>query len=445
MTMGSCAFGSTAGDGASYGFSSSFDSGNGELVSATEDVLTMRMKEEPFTKKDDRKHFQWFHFRITGAGGRPLKVVIDNADQASYPDGWHDYKAFCSSDRTTWHRVQTTSYVGGKLVIDLRPVPSDCVYLAYFVPYNYERHLDFVASTVAASRGGGGGGGPAVTLHTLGSTLDGRPLDCLRFGSPGAWTPEAQFAGASPEDAAAFEQTQLALSPWERQGGPKRVVWIIGRQHPGESMASWWMEGFVRRLLDAEDPVARRVLRRAVVYVVPHMNPDGAVRGHLRTNAEGANLNREWGEPSLDVSPEVFHTRNAMDATGPVDLMLDVHGDEAEPYCFIIGGEGTPGWDDRRAGVQRDFKAAYARACPDFQTVFPREYGSAPSGNVITAKTQVSTRYTCVGMTLEMPFKDNVQLAQADGWTPRRCEILGAATVDAIHAVLPVLRIAAPP
>ena len=83
--------------------------------------------------------------------------------QASYPDGWHDYKAFCSSDRTTWHRVQTTSYVGGKLVIDLRPVPSDCVYLAYFVPYNYERHLDFVASTVAASRGGGGGGGPAGT------------------------------------------------------------------------------------------------------------------------------------------------------------------------------------------------------------------------------------------------------------------------------------------
>ena len=63
---------------------------------------------------------------------------------------------------------------------------------------------------------------------------------------------------------------------------------------------------------------------------------------------------------------EVYHTRN-VDATGPVDLMLDVHGDEAEPYCFIIGGENTPGWDERRR-VQRDFKEAYARACPDFQT-----------------------------------------------------------------------------
>ena len=47
---------------------------------------------------------------------------------------------------------------------------------------------------------------------------------------------------------AAVERAQAALTPWERAGGAKRVVWIIGRQHPGESMASWWMEGFVRRL-----------------------------------------------------------------------------------------------------------------------------------------------------------------------------------------------------
>ena len=28
------------------------------------------------------------------------------------------------------------------------------------------------------------------------------------------------------------------------------------------------------------------------------MNPDGSVRGNLRTNAAGANLNREWMTPS---------------------------------------------------------------------------------------------------------------------------------------------------
>ena len=43
------------------------------------------------------------------------------------------------------------------------------------------------------------------------------------------------------------------------------------------------------------------------------MNPDGSWRGHLRTNASGANLNREWLEPSKERSPEVLAVRNFMD------------------------------------------------------------------------------------------------------------------------------------
>jgi len=382
-----------ASDAAPYGFSSAFDSGNGELVSATADVLTVRMTEEPFTEKDGRRHFQWFHFRVTGARGRALKVVIQNAGDASYPDGWHGYEAFVSADRVRWRREPNTSYVDGELVIRLDPVPGDAVYLAYFVPYSQEQHHDLVARAASA---------PGVRLVNLGATLDGRAIDCLRFGDGSSssdeddrWVPEPRFAGSSEEDAAAVKALDAALdlTAWEREGGAKRSVWVIARQHPGESMASWWMEGFVGRLLDDEDPVARRVRRRANVFCVPCVNPDGAYRGHLRTNAAGANLNREWGEPTLELSPEVFHVRRAMDETG-VDLMLDAHGDEAEPYCFIVGGEGVPGWDARRAGIQRRFKDAYARACPDFQTTFPLEYGSAPVGNVITAKTQVRERPT---------------------------------------------------
>lgn len=49
---------------------------------------------------------------------------------------------------------------------------------------------------------------------------------------------------------------------------------------------------------------------------VPNMNPDGTWRGHLRTNASGANLNREWDHPTKDKSPEVYYTRQAMDEIG---------------------------------------------------------------------------------------------------------------------------------
>lgn len=67
------------------------------------------------------------------------------------------------------------------------------------------------------------------------------------------------------------------------------------------------------------------------------MNPDGSVRGHLRTNAVGANLNREWEHPSSERSPEVLAVRDAMDATG-CDL-------------FVSGGREEGPQAQSRAGV----------------------------------------------------------------------------------------------
>src|SRR3546814_2841197 len=72
-------------------------------------------------------------------------------------------------------------------------------------------------------------------------------------------------------------------------------------------MAEWWMEGALEKLLDDDDPVSRRLRQKATFHVVPNMNPDGSSRGHLRTNAVGTNLNREWHEPSAEKSPEVLH------------------------------------------------------------------------------------------------------------------------------------------
>ena len=142
--------------------------------------------------------------------------------------------------------------------------------------------------------------------------------------------------------------------PWARRRAGRKSIWVIARQHPGETMAEWFVEGMLERLLDPADPVARRLLERAVVHVVPNMNPDGSVRGNLRTNAAGANLNREWQAPSRERSPEVFHVRAAMQATG-VDAFLDMHGDEGLPYVFIDGNERLPSYSPRMAALERGF------------------------------------------------------------------------------------------
>ena len=99
-------------------------------------------------------------------------------------------------------------------------------------------------------------------------------------------------------------------------------------------------------------------------YVIPNMNPDGSVRGHLRTNACGANLNREWQTtgsyeaPSAHRSPEVLAALREMDATG-VDLFVDVHADEEIPMNFVSGMEGLEKWGPRLQALQ----GAFVKSC----------------------------------------------------------------------------------
>lgn len=204
-------------------------------------------------------------------------------------------------------------------------------------------------------------------------------------------------------------------------------------------MASWWMEGFLRRLTDAADPIARALRERARLHIVPHMNPDGGFRGHLRTNALGVNLNRVWDAPTMSESPEVKLVRDAMDQSG-VDLGLDVHGDEELPYNFIAGPDGIPSFGPALQAKLDAFLALYERANPDFQSVHGYPVAAPGQANMSMFTNQVAERYGALAMTLEMPFKDNANAPDAVfGWSPERCARLGASTLHPLLEILPSL------
>ena len=183
------------------------------------------------------------------------------------------------------------------------------------------------------------------------------------------------------------------------------------------------------------------LLEQAVLYVVPNMNPDGSTRGHLRTNAAGVNLNREWQSPTMEKSPEVYLTLQKMHETG-VDFMLDVHGDEALPYNFIAGSEGIPNYTDRLQSLLDTFKAEYVTASRgEFQTKHGYPVNSKGNANLTICGNAIGHAFDCLSMTLEMPFKDNADKPNAVfGWSPERCKQLGADVIDVLAKVAPNLR-----
>ncbi len=364
--------------------SSQFDAGAIEVVSATSaSAIDLNIR-----KDSHADIIQWFYFRLQGAQGEPCTIRFLNAAQAAYPAGWEGYQAMASYDRINWFRVPT-SYDGKVMTIEHTPA-MDSVYYAYFEPYSWERHLELLDRAQMSEH---------VRMVDLGSTVDGRDLNMLIIGEP------------SPE---------------------KKKVWVIARQHPGETMAEWFVEGMLDALLDPAHPFGRQLLKESVFYVVPNMNPDGSVRGNLRTNAAGANLNREWLNPSMERSPEVFLVKQKMHEVG-VDLCLDVHGDEGLPYVFVAGSESLPNFTAEQAAQQKKFSDDFKIASPDFQDV--HGYGQTPytEETLTMGSPHITHAFGCLSLTLELPFKDNANDPDAQvGWDGARSARLGAAVLQPV-------------
>lgn len=359
---------------------SDFDAGNIHIVRQSGDEAWLEIKRDTLSE-----FYQWFYFRVSGAQGRPVTLHIMNCAGSAYPKGWAGYQARYSAAFGEW-RLAETHYVNGVLTINHTPSHEN-VEFAYFAPYSQERVQALVARMAACE---------GVSHSILGRTLDGRPMDYLTLGS-----------GA-------------------------RQVWLYARQHPGETMASWWMEGALEWLADSGNATAQALRGAATFHIIPNMNPDGSVRGHLRTNACGANLNREWAEPTAVRSPEVLCVRNAMDATG-VDWAFDVHGDEAIPANFIAGFEGIPNWKEEQGARFYAYREALAAHSKDFQT--KRGYPASAPGraNLTMSTNQLANRFGAVAMTLEMPFKDHDENPDAlHGWSPVRCKSLARECLEVL-------------
>jgi len=156
-----------------------------------------------------------------------------------------------------------TVFKDGQLEIIFKP-NRDVIYFASFPLYSHERHDNLITSLLKS---------PLTSLEILGQTPKGHPIELLTIGTN--------------------QEETLAC-------------WMRARQHPSETMAEWFAEGLLEKLVDTDDFLSLKILSKATFYVVPCMNPDGAWHGHTRRNGANVDLNREWVTPNLKESPEVF-------------------------------------------------------------------------------------------------------------------------------------------
>ena len=142
----------------------------------------------------------------------------------------------------------------------------------------------------------------------------------------------------------------------------KRVILVTSRVHPGETPASFVVDGLLELLLRADDPVAIRLRAKFVFKIIPMLNPDGVYEGRWRSDTLGVNLNRLYAKARQEAQPSI-HAALAVarqhHEAGQLLLTMDIHAHAGKRGCFLYGNL-PPHWANQQDGLCLD-GALYAR------------------------------------------------------------------------------------
>jgi hypothetical protein len=269
-----------------------FESGNflSEIVTETHIIGRIR-------KDANNKDCQWFMFAVDNTKRNNFEVILMDINETSFPSAWDTFQASIMYEGAQWD-VADTRKENNSIIIKVKGSKKR-VFISYFQPFTMANHL-ILTQKLSQHK--------ALTKIHECQTSDGHKLEVFSFGT------DVQ----------------------------KKNLWIIARQHPGETIVGPFMTGLVD-FFESRQNTIEETLINYNIHIVHNMNPDGVVAGMHRTNTKGSDLNKDWLNPHSEFSSELIFIRNLMDTFSP-SFFLDVHGDERTffPYINVDGNTLTP-------------------------------------------------------------------------------------------------------
>jgi len=249
----------------------------------------------------NQKYRLWFHYSVTNAKvGQTciFHIVNFSKGRSLYREGMGPVVR--STSRPSWIRLsQSQCYYwkgesGGYILSFTFKFDVDERYeFAYCFPYDYSR----LQSKILAL--------PSNVQHrVLAHTLQKRNIDLLTIGS-----------------------------------GERHIV-VMARVHPGESPASFIMEGFLEFITSEDCNVAKYLRDQVTFKVIPMLNPDGVALGNYRCSLMGFDLNRHWRDTNPWAQPGLHAVKAfliGLEKEHPVDFCFDIHAHSLATGAFMYG------------------------------------------------------------------------------------------------------------
>ncbi|CAH0592518.1 unnamed protein product [Chrysodeixis includens] len=285
------------------------------------------------------KRHQWFYFEVRNMQqGRPyifnivnceksdsqfnfgMKPVIYSVKEAVMGrPGWVRAGSDICYYRNSYHYANQKNHNKCYLTVTFNiefPHTNDVVYIAYHFPFTYSMMMTRIWQW-------------SLQMPT-GSYLRAEPL-CYSLNNN--------------------EVPLLTVSAEDTPSNPivdREIVFLTARVHPGESNASWVMDGTLGCLLGGS--VAAAALRAKYVFkIVPMLNVEGVINGCHRCGLTNEDLNRRWCKPSPVLHPSIYHTKGLIEYLvrvwkKPPLVYCDYHGHSRKKNVFFYGCAGAESW-----------------------------------------------------------------------------------------------------
>ncbi|XP_077701137.1 cytosolic carboxypeptidase 6 isoform X9 [Canis aureus] len=190
-----------------------------------------------------------------------------------------------------------------------------------------------------------------------------------------------------------------------REGAEKKVVFITGRVHPGETPSSFVCQGIIDFLI-SQHPIAHVLREHLVFKIAPMLNPDGVYLGNYRCSLMGFDLNRHWLDPSPWAHPTLHGVKQLIiqmynDPKTSLEFYIDIHAHSTMMNGFMYGNIFE---DEERFQRQAIFPKLLCQNAEDFSyssTSFNRDAVKAGTGRRFLGGLLDHTSYC---YTLEVSF-----------------------------------------
>lgn len=298
-------------------FRTDFPGGNGVALGVAElpAQVAVRFAAEP----KNCPEAMWFHFRVEGLAGRPLRCILGNPEQTLGGTDWSKNRIVHRPAGSEWARsgpAQQDNADGGRIEWAWQfDGGHESMEIAHCYPYQPE---DLQA-----------------TLRELGGVFSSAPIGVSSKGRP-----LARIYSAMPDPA-------------------RPAALLLARNHAGETPGSWVLDGVLRHLAACE-----RLRDAATWWAVPFVDLDDVIEGSYGKDPYPHDCNRSYGNgkraETIAVVADAVRLRDASRSVLVVDLHAPAHG---ERMCYVP----TRGWepDSPTNPIAEEFAGRFNAAVPE--------------------------------------------------------------------------------